>query len=40
MTKALPQNKLLEGIFKPWGAESTINDLIVIGEIPHALNGA
>ncbi|MDD3267077.1 MAG: carotenoid oxygenase family protein [Burkholderiales bacterium] len=39
MTKPLPQNKLLEGIFKPWSAESTINDLIVIGEIPRELNG-
>lgn len=39
MAKSLPQNKLLEGIFKPWSAESAINDLIVIGEIPHELDG-
>ena len=39
MAKPLPQNKLLEGIFEPWTAESNINDLIVIGEIPRELNG-
>lgn len=40
MAKPLPKNKLLEGVFKPWCAESTINDLIVIGEVPNELNGA
>ena len=39
MAKPLPKNKLLQGIFEPWSAESTINDLIVIGEIPKELNG-
>ncbi len=38
MTKPLPKNKFLTGIFEPWSAESTINDLIIVGEIPQELN--
>jgi len=39
MAKPLPSNKFLKGIFAPWCAESNINDLTVIGEIPQELNG-
>ena len=40
MAKPFPQNKLLAGIFEPWAAESNINDLIVVGEIPELCTAA
>ena len=39
MSKLLPKNMYLEGIWEPWPAECDINDLIVLGEIPKELNG-
>ena len=39
MSKPLPNNAFLQGIWQPWSAESDINDLVVIGEIPKELQG-